>query len=64
MVRWFAGKPYSALALEVPDFKLTGDIGGTGNDEMDRYSAQIIAANEFLDQNSAGKRKDGQLPEV
>lgn len=47
---------------EVSDFKLTGDIGGTGNDEMDRYSAQVIAANAFLDRNSASDREDGQLP--
>lgn len=47
---------------EVPDFKLTGEIGGTGNDDMDRYSAQVIAANAYLDRLAMTQRVNCQSP--
>lgn len=43
------GNYVAAWCWSVPDFKITGSIAGTGNDDADRYSAQVIAAHAFFD---------------
>jgi len=42
----------------VPDYGIAGAISGTGNDDADRYSAQILASHAFLDAHHAANETD------
>jgi len=43
------GNYVAAWCWSIQDFKINGSIAGTGNDDADRSSAQVIAAHAFLD---------------
>lgn len=46
------GNRIARWCWEVAEFNLHGDIGGTGNDDVDRYSAQVVAADAYLEKDT------------